>query len=78
MTTIEALEEYTSLDDTALGEAGARLAMLYAYKPYLSEEFFDALELEIERKLADYRDTYIIRVKEETITQIVKTLEWIE
>lgn len=76
--TTEALTEYTSIDGTEIGEAGSLLVALSAYQPYLSEEFFDALENEIERHLASYRRSCEIVEKEETITHIVKNLEWIE
>lgn len=77
-TTIQALEEYTLIDETEHGEAGSHLVALSAYQPYLSEEFFGALSIEIERQLSDYRRSCEIVEKEETITQFVKFLEWIE
>ena len=70
------LEEYTSLQNDEMGEAGHLMQTLSGYHPHLSMTFGKALLKEMNRSLATYNEYCTIVERKETVTREYRELEW--
>lgn len=71
------LTEYTELEGSEVGEMCNLLLQLHNYTDYFSDEFKEALEIEMKNQLKNFKDKCKIVKREIKSVQIVKELEWI-
>lgn len=74
------LDKYTYLGNDELSEVGELLATLTMKADYVSEEFYKALEAEINAQVKNYKENSVITDHEETktITHKFQSLDWID
>jgi len=72
------LQEYTDIERTELGEACLLLTSLISYGDYISEQFSQALEREIEAQLKNFKENSRIVESEISGKRKYIDLEWIK
>lgn len=71
------LEEYAELEGSEIGESCMYLISLYRRRDYLSNHFINAVELEIDYQLDNFKENCRVVERESTHKYIIKELEWI-
>lgn len=73
---LTALLQYAYIENTELGEVCAALCDVASYPDYISTEFFEAVEKEIDKQLENFKKNSRVVEEEEITTQTVSRLEW--
>lgn len=70
------LTKYSELENTELGEVCELLIQIVNLRYYISEEFKQALEKEMEAQLQNFKAKCKIVTRKVKTTEIIKELEW--
>ena len=72
------LEKYIELECSEISEVVDTLLKLTEYQPYISEEFYDAVILELKDTLTMFKERtkIVTKTRTRTLTDEYKELEW--
>ena len=73
---INELQKYSELEGTEIGEFCTILCQIAQYPDYMTDEFFAAIEKEIDAQLDNFKTNATIVETPKTVTHTIVELEW--